>query len=155
VEIRRVRQDDLLSLVDLCRDHAAYEGSEYHENGQKNRLAQALFGAHPVLYGWVVESQGSLVGFMTATIDYATWPAEFFLHMDCLYLSEAFRGQGLGRKLMYALSEFARKKNINLIQWQTPVQNDLGIRFYERIGARSKDKKRYFLDVEVDVKVHV
>jgi ribosomal protein S18 acetylase RimI-like enzyme len=146
--IRRVREDDLPSLVALCRDHAAYEGSEYHENGQKSRLHTALFGPQPVLFGWVVEADGGLAGFMTATVDYATWPAEFFLHMDCLYLSETFRGQGLGRKLIDRLREFAREKRIKLIQWQTPPQNDLGIRFYERIGAWSRDKKRYFLDVE-------
>ena len=147
-EIRRVREDDLPSLVGLCRDHAAYEGGEYHENGQKMRLRAAFFGPQPALYGWVVEDREGLAGFMTATIDYATWPAEFFLHMDCLYLDETFRGRGLGRKLIDKLREFAKERQITLIQWQTPVQNDLGIRFYERIGARSKDKKRYFLEVE-------
>lgn len=146
--IRRVREDDLPSLVLLCRDHAAYEGSEYHENGQEGRLHMAFFGPQPALFGWVVETDGGLVGFMTATVDYATWPAEFFLHMDCLYLGEAFRGLGLGRQLIEKLREFARERRIKLIQWQTPPQNDLGIRFYERIGARSRDKKRYFLDVE-------
>lgn len=149
IAIRRVRESDLPSLVVLCRDHAAYEGSEYHENGQKGRLHTALFGPQPVLYGWVVETGEALAGFMTATIDYATWPAEFFLHMDCLYLDEAFRGHGLGRKLIDQLREFARERRIKLIQWQTPPQNDLGIRFYERIGAWSRDKKRYFLDVEL------
>lgn len=146
-QIRRVRENDLVQLVSLCGDHAAYEGSEFHENGQQQRLRAALFGPKPVLYGWVVETEAGLAGFMTATIDYATWPAEFFLHMDCLYLSEPFRGRGLGKRLMDTLMDFARDKKIALIQWQTPAHNDVGIRFYERIGARSKDKKRYFLDV--------
>ena len=146
-QIRRVQEDDLPQLVRLCGDHAAYEGSEFHENGQRQRLRTALFGPQPVLYGWVVEAEAGLAGFMTATIDYATWPAEFFLHMDCLYLSERFRGRGLGKGLIGKLKEFARERKIELIQWQTPTHNDLGIQFYERIGARSKDKKRYFLDV--------
>lgn len=146
-QIRRVREEDLPALVKLCRDHAVYESSEFHENGQAVRLRTAFFGPHPVLHGWVVEGAEGLNGFMTATIDFATWPAEFFLHMDCLYLSEPFRGKGLGRQLMDRLREFAQEKKINLIQWQTPSQNDLGIKFYERLGAHSKDKKRYFLDV--------
>ena len=147
-KIRQVCEGDLPSLVSLCHDHAVYEGSEFHENGQQDRLHIALFGSRPVLYGWVVEAEGALAGFMTATIDYATWPAEFFLHMDCLYLKPSFRRQGLGKELMANLQQFARERKINLIQWQTPTQNDLGIRFYERLGAYSKDKKRYFLDVE-------
>src|ERR1041385_7159397 len=122
-QIRRVREEDLPQLVRLCADHASYEGCEFHENGQKARLRSAFFGSKPVLYGWVVEAAPDLAGFMTATIDYATWPAEFFLHMDCLYLNEQFRGQGLGRQLMNELKQFARSKQINLIQWQTPSHN--------------------------------
>jgi ribosomal protein S18 acetylase RimI-like enzyme len=146
-QIRRIHEDDLAELVILCADHAAYEGSEFHESGQQCRLREALFGPRPVLYGWVVEAEPGLAGFMTATIDYATWPAEFFLHMDCLYLREPFRGRALGRQLIEQLQEFARKEKITLIQWQTPSHNERGIRFYERIGAQSKDKKRYLLDV--------
>jgi ribosomal protein S18 acetylase RimI-like enzyme len=145
--IRRVREEDLATLVVLCGEHAAYERSEFQETGQAPRLHAAFFGARPVLHGWVVDSGEGLVGFMTATIDFATWPAESFLHMDCLFLREAYRRQGLGRRLIDQLLEFAREKQIDLIQWQTPVHNTDGIRFYERIGASSKDKKRYFLPV--------
>lgn len=145
--IRRVRETDLATLVVLCGEHAAYERSEFEENGQAPRLRAAFFGPQPSLHGWVVESEEGLVGFMTATIDFATWPAEHFLHMDCLFLREAYRRQGLGRMLIDQLRRFARERRINLIQWQTPVHNTDGIQFYERIGARSKDKKRYFLPV--------
>ena len=145
--IRRVREEDMATLVVLCGEHAAYERSDFEENGQGPRLRVAFFGPQPSLHGWVVESEEGLVGFMTATVDFATWPAEFFVHMDCLFLREAYRRQGLGRRLMDQLRQFARENRINLIQWQTPVHNTDGIQFYERIGARSKDKKRYFLSV--------
>ena len=147
VIIRRIEEKDLPQLVVLCKAHADYERSEYHENGQAGRLREALFGPHPRLHGWGVESGNQLVGFMTVTIDYATWTADFFLHMDCLYLDEDFRKQGLGRKLIEELKKFGREKKIDLIQWQTPTHNVDAIRFYEKMGAHSKDKKRYFLDV--------
>ena len=34
------------------------------------------------------------------------------------------------------------------IQWQTPEFNKRAIKFYDRIGAQSKSKMRYFLDVK-------
>ncbi len=146
--IRRVELKDLPALVGLCKEHAAYERSEFYENGQVERLSDAFFGPQPRLHGWVVESENQLIGFMTVTVDFATWTADYFLHMDCLYLKEECRRQGLGRQLIDELKKFGKGRNIHLIQWQTPTHNVDGIRFYQKMGAYSKDKKRYFLEVE-------
>ena len=71
-----------------------------------------------------------------------------FLSAHGLHLPrEEFRKQGLGRQLIHELRAFGRERKINLIQWQTPVHNVDGIRFYEKMGAHAKDKKRYFLPV--------
>lgn len=144
--VRSARAEDLPALIGLCREHAEYEGARYEENGQAARLGRALFGAPPVLFGWVVESADGLAGYMTATRDYATWAADFFIHMDCLYLRAAYRGKGIGRQLIHALIGFARDRQCCEIQWQTPPDNHIGIAFYERIGARSKVKRRYVMN---------
>lgn len=143
--IRRVCPSDLPAVVALCAEHAAYEGADYAADGQEARLAQAFFGSPPSLYGWVAVTESDPVGYMTVTRDYATWPARFFLHMDCLYLRAEHRGHGLGRAFMEALIAFAEVHQCDVVQWQTPPDNALGIGFYERMGAFARDKKRYFL----------
>jgi ribosomal protein S18 acetylase RimI-like enzyme len=145
LRIRGADGHDLPQVLELCREHAAYEGSEYVADGHAGRLAAALFGPHPLLFGWVVDAGDGLAGYMTATIDFATWTGQHFLHMDCLYVREPFRGRGLG--LVETLTGFAHERGIELIQWQTPAHNQSAIEFYHRIGATSKDKKRYFLRV--------
>jgi GNAT superfamily N-acetyltransferase len=132
-------------MIVLCREHASYERLEYHECGQHLRLAQALFGEPALVHGWIAEVANEPIGYMTATVDYATWDARPFVHMDCLFLREAFRRGGIGKRLIAALLDFARERRCVLIQWQTPIDNDVGISFYERIGAYSLDKKRFFL----------
>lgn len=145
--IRPVQRDDLRALIELCREHAAYEGAPYVEDGQRLRLDKALFGQRPALYAWVVADGAELAGYMTATRDYSTWSAASFIHMDCLYLHESYRHLGLGRQLVETLVDFTRQQRCCEIQWQTPPHNDLGIAFYERIGARAKEKKRYTLQL--------
>jgi GNAT superfamily N-acetyltransferase len=145
-QIRRVAPHDLQLLLALFREHAAYEGHEYYEHRQyRLQLEHAFFSAPAVLHGWVVTVPGDLAGYMTATVDFSAWSADFYLHMDCLYLREPFRRRGLGRRLVDSLRAFARERGISLIQWQTPVNNTEGIQFYERLGAHSLDKKRFFL----------
>lgn len=146
-EVRRLVQPDIPELIDLCREHAVYEGAAYEETDQVDRLTDALFGATPSLHGWLVLMQGNACGFMTATIDFATWTARSFVHMDCLYLRPYVRGRGAGRALIASLRDFTREHGCSLIQWQTPPSNELGINFYERIGAVNKPKLRYFLNV--------
>lgn len=147
MRIRRVAPADLEALLQLCREHAAFEGATYVERGQQQALPAALFGPAPALHGWVVEGDGELAGYMTATLDYATWDACRFVHMDCLYLRPAYRRAGLGRRFIEELRRFATAHDCAEIQWQTPADNADAIAFYRRIGARGKAKQRFYLEV--------
>ena len=143
--IRQVQDKDIESVVELCALHAAYEKSEYNKAGKASKLRDAIFKSNPSLFCFVAEEKGKIVGYTTATKEFSTWDAEYFLHMDCLYLLESTRGAGLGSLLMKKLQDFAAIHACTHIQWQTPVDNLSGIRFYEKQGAVSKDKKRFYL----------
>ncbi len=149
--IRALQPDDLPQFLTLCKAHAAYEKAQWVDDDQMARWKIAFFSDTPALFGWVAEQAGTLYGFMTVTVDYATWPAAYFAHMDCLYIEESQRGQGLGRRFFETLGLFCQQRQYRLIQWQTPADNELGIGFYRRMGATSKPKLRFFLDVECDV----
>ena len=76
---------------------------------------------------------------------FSTWDAAFYMYLDCLFLGENIRGNGIGKKLIERIKVEAKKNNCNTIQWQTPQSNVQAIRFYRSIGAVSKSKKRFFL----------
>lgn len=150
MRIRGIQSKDLETLLALCAEHAEYEGLPFQTEDQMARWQTALFGPQPKLFGWVCEEQDQLLGYMTATIDFATWTGRLFAYMDCLYLKPEARGQGLGRQFMAILTDFARARDCSEIQWQTPPDNELGIGFYRRIGAGEKSKARFFLPVKED-----
>lgn len=144
VPLALARLDELLQL---CREHAAYERAEFREDGQVERWRVALSGPAPSLHAWMALDDGRPCGFMTVTTDFATWSARRFAYMDCLYLREPYRGRGVGRLFFDRLLEFARDERCEWVEWQTPVENELGIGFYEHMGARSKVKARFTYDV--------
>lgn len=149
VEVRPIEPDQLPDLLELCREHAAYERAGFRESGQVERWRAALFGDRPVLHGWVaVDGGGRLCGYMTATIDFATWGAEPFAYLDCLYLREPYRGSGLGRAFFERLRGFAAARGCARVEWQTPPDNELGIGFYRRMGATDRPKARFSYDVD-------
>jgi ribosomal protein S18 acetylase RimI-like enzyme len=145
--VRAVTPTDLEQLVLLCAEHADYEKASYSPEGKAKLLQVALF-EQKNLYAWAVEQNKSLVGYATATLEFSTWDAAYFLHMDCLYLKAEARGQGLGEQLLREVAKLAKEKSCVNVQWQTPDWNSKAMNFYKRIGATSKNKVRFFLSRE-------
>jgi GNAT superfamily N-acetyltransferase len=143
--IRPASPNDIEALIELCAEHATYEGAIYAPQDKGKRLSSALFSVPPRLYAWVVEESGKLVGYTTASQEFSTWDAAPFLHMDCLYLRKEVRGLGLGRLLIMEIARLALNLGCVNVQWQTPVWNKRAISFYQRLEAEGKHKVRFFL----------
>ncbi|MFD3948154.1 GNAT family N-acetyltransferase [Streptomyces sp. NPDC058579] len=150
--IRHARREDLDRVAELAAEHAAYEKATPPAPGLARRLEPLIFGAPDApgrLRCLVAElPDGRLVGYATCAPELSTWDGAEYLHMDCLYLAATERGLGLGPLFMAALREEASSLGLTEIQWQTPTWNEGAIRFYDRLGATSKQKLRYSLAVE-------
>ncbi|MEH0152852.1 GNAT family N-acetyltransferase [Limibacter armeniacum] len=141
--IRAIREEELPRLVEMCRDHAAYEQAEYSEINKVAQLKTAIFSEKPKVFCYVVESNAELAGYFSFTFDFSTWDAQTFLYLDTLYLEPAYRGFRIGEKIMGKLIEIAQEHNCVNIQWQTPEFNEGAIKFYKRIGGVAKNKVRF------------
>lgn len=144
MELRRPTYEDLPALIALIKEHAAFERAPPPEVSAQS-LADILFNPAPRLHCWLAVSDAIVAGYMTAACEYSTWSGRQFLHMDCLYVHAAYRGQGIGARLMTALREFALAAGVTEIQWQTPHWNEDAARFYRRLGAVESMKRRFFL----------
>ena len=146
VNIRRACGFDASALAFLAQDHAAFERSVASCDAEG--LARALDAKPPLLFAWVAERTGEPVGYARATVDYSTWRATHYVHLDCLFVVESHRKRGVGGKLIDAIRRYAAERGLRSIEWQTPVWNCQAIQFYERFGAERLDKARFRMDVE-------
>jgi GNAT superfamily N-acetyltransferase len=129
----------------LCRAHAAFERAEI-ATPDAARLRRALFAPPVKLLAWVAtEESDRPIGYATATLDYSTWRARDFMHLDCLFVESDRRGDGIGRWLVDAVCRAARELEIDELQWQTPDWNIAAQRFYSRLGAQARAKTRFTL----------
>ena len=146
--IREATPNDLSELIDLCAEHAAYERSTFNPSGKENALHRMLFGVGARLHGLVVADGDALVGYATFSVECSTWDADYYMHMDCLFLRPQARNKGIGRLLMQSIAKQAMQEGVDRMQWQTPSFNVDAVRFYDRLGPVKKEKFRLFLDVE-------
>ena len=147
VTIRFIREADLENFVQLCKLHADYEQSEYSTEHKAERLHPYIFSDVPSVYCLVAEQNGTLIGFASYMKQFSTWNAEFYIYMDCLFMKEEARGFGIGERLVDKIKEEGAKEHCTQIQWQTPDFNVRAMKFYNRIGATSKSKERFFLEI--------
>lgn len=145
-KIRNAEPKDVGEIIQLCAEHASFEKAELSAVDKAKRLSGHLFSADPPVFCLVVESEGALLGYTTFMPEFSTWDADYYVHMDCLFLRPQARNAGIGEKLIKEIAKFAKARNIQQIQWHTPDFNERAIKFYHRIGANCKEKTRFYLD---------
>ncbi len=144
MNIRYAEEKDMLQIIALCKAHAVFEQSDYKSRHKLELLSKYLFAEKPILKCLVVEKNNVLVGYATFMKQFSTWDASFYIYLDCLFLNEQTRGQGIGKLIMKKIKEYGKLENCKEIQWQTPYFNKKAIEFYTKIGATSKNKERFF-----------
>ena len=65
-----------------------------------------------------------------------------------LYVKEEYRKNNIGRELMLASHNYAKKINVKRIQLSTAIDNSIGQSLYESLGY-IKDKDFYTYDLEI------
>jgi len=143
--IRKIQKHEIKELINLCDLHARYENAPYDKTGKEEKLHLALFKEASNITCFVAVQNEEILAYATVIKEFSTWDAAYYLHMDCLYIKESQRGKGLGEKFMSKIKEHAKNLQCNHIEWQTPNDNFNAIKFYEKMGAKSKDKKRFSL----------
>ncbi len=144
--IRKALPNDISEIIALCAEHAAYEKANYQSEGKSELLMKILFCENPQLHCLVAETGSRIIGYATFSRECSTWNADFYVHMDCLFLREEYRGYGIGEAFVKEIVAYATATKAHHIEWQTPVFNHRAIKFYHRIGAVSREKLRFTLN---------
>lgn len=144
--IRPALPKDIDEIINLSAEHAEYERAEYNRSYKKEKLNSYLFSKPPRFFCLIAENESGILGYAAYMPEFSVWDAELYMHMDCLYLRPHARGFGIGEAIIKEISKDCKKHQCGIMQWHTPTFNERAIQFYNRIGATSKQKTRFYLD---------
>jgi GNAT superfamily N-acetyltransferase len=137
--LRPATPDDVPAIVGLIRELAVFEDLEHLMVTTPESLMPHLFGARPVaevVVAEVVEADGPrLVGFALYFTNFSTFLGRPGLYLEDLYVQPAFRGGGLGKRLLQHLGALAVARGCGRFEWSVLDWNENAIKFYERMGA--------------------
>jgi GNAT superfamily N-acetyltransferase len=145
VRLRVALPGDAADLLQLIQAHAVFERSA--ASLTLGALQTILAAEAAPVHLLVAEEQGMLLGYAAITFDWSLWRAQRFGHLDCLFVAEAARGSGIGKRLLDEAVRFAGTKGADRLEWQTPDWNEDATRFYIREGALCAAKTRFALQI--------
>ena len=132
--IRKGTKQDLPSVLDLIHELALFEKAPEQVTNTVNDMEEDGFGKNPAFNFYVAELNDKIIGIAVYFIKYSTWKGKG-LYLDDLFVTEKFRGKGIGKKLFDIIIEEAKKINAKQLHWQVLDWNTPAIDFYKKYGA--------------------
>ena len=143
--VRRVRPDDVPTVLRLVRELAAYEKAEHEALMTEEQLRTALFGEAPALFGHVaLTGEEEVGGFALWFLNFSTWRGTHGIHLEDLFVSPEHRGTGLGRELLRTLAQECVDRGFSRLEWSVLDWNTPSIEFYRAAGALPMDEWTVF-----------
>jgi GNAT superfamily N-acetyltransferase len=138
--IREARDEDVVAVVALVHELAAYEREPESCTLTEAQLHTALFGPQAVAHCHVAEVDGEVVGCAIWFLSFSTWRGVAGIHLEDLFVRPAHRGSGLGRALLAALAGVCADRGYARLEWQVLDWNEPSIGFYRSLGAVPMDE---------------
>ncbi len=132
--IRKGTKQDLPSVLDLINELALFEKAPEQVTNSVHDMEEDGFGKNPVFNFYVAELNDKIIGIAVYFIKYSTWKGKG-LYLDDLFVTEKFRGKGIGKKLFDIIIEEAKKIKAKQLHWQVLDWNTPAIDFYKKYGA--------------------
>ncbi|MDQ2664505.1 MAG: GNAT family N-acetyltransferase [Gemmatimonadota bacterium] len=134
--LRPATRADVPIILACIQGLAEYERLASECMATEALLAESLFGAEPVAEVTLAFAGDAPAGFALWFRSYSTFLARPGIYLEDLFVFPAFRGHGLGRRLLVSLASTAVERGYGRVEWAVLDWNADAIRFYESLGAR-------------------
>lgn len=142
--IRAITEADVPAVVALVHELADYERAADECHLTEDQLHAALFGDNPALFGHVAEHDGPngavVVGCALWFLNFSTWRGVHGIYLEDLFVSPAYRGNGLGGALLTRLAQICVERDYARLEWSVLDWNAPAIGFYTSLGALPQDE---------------
>lgn len=140
--IREVQKTDIALLEELIKEMAAYERRPQDMTGTKEELEYWLFD-RKVATALFLEYEDTIIGYAIYYPVFGSFAAHANIHLEDLYIKEAYRKRGLGRVFFEAVVKRAKEEGYAEMEWSCLDWNTPSLAFYEKLGAEYETGRKY------------
>jgi len=141
LHIRPATIHDAALLCTMIRELAEFERELDKVTIREEDLARDGFGANPRFRALIAEWNGNPAGYAVFWGYYSTWCGRG-MFLEDLFVREAFRGKGIGKRLMAAVARIAVQEQCYGMHWEVLDWNQKAIDLYTALGGEFRDQWR-------------
>jgi ribosomal protein S18 acetylase RimI-like enzyme len=134
MEIRRCSLDDFEHVFPLLQQ--LWPQKTLHGETVRELFSLGIKSPNVEYLCAVVDSR--IIGFCSMLIKYNLWQEGRLAHIDELVVDERFRGQGVGSRLVEAMTAAAQEKECKKIELDTAFHKEDSHRFYKHLGFENR-----------------
>lgn len=134
ITIRKAVKTDCPRLLELIKELALYEKAPDEVTVSLSHFEESGFGANPVWWAFVAETDGVIRGFALYYIRYSTWKGQR-MYLEDIYVDPSVRREGIGALLFDHLIREGKERKLNGMIWQVLEWNEPAINFYRKYKA--------------------
>jgi GNAT superfamily N-acetyltransferase len=135
INIRRATKEDIGLVRDLVMELAIFEKAPEEVTSSLADYISEGFSDNPLFSANLIYLNDELAGFSLWYYRFSTWKGRRF-YLEDLYIKEAYRGKGLGSKLINEAIEEAKRMKCTGMMWQVLDWNQPAIDFYNTLGVK-------------------
>lgn len=136
IRVRRAEASDSETIHRFIAELAAFEREPDAVEATPEGLRRQLLSPRPPFDCLIAEVGGKPAGFALFFSNYSTWRGREGIYLEDLYVSERFRGMGVGAELFRAVARVACERGAGRLELSVLDWNETAIAFYRAFGAR-------------------
>ena len=137
LDIRPAQEAEISLILALINELAEFEKLQYQVVATETTLRESLFGARPGAEAVIARVGGEAAGFVLYFHNFSTFLGRHGLYLEDLFVRPAFRGQGIGKRLLMHLARLALERGCGRFEWAVLDWNRPARDFYEALGAEA------------------
>ena len=148
--IRLAGREDIPALAIVIRETDLYYRSPHVQTVEATiaKLEALDFGGTARFEMLLAEVQdGSAwqpAGMATLATIFPTTASSPAFFLKDLFVIEAYRSLGLGKKLMQRIAALTVERGYSRLDWTAETSNPASLRFYDTLGAQRREEKLFF-----------
>lgn len=149
-EIRHIKESEFDELLGLIVELAKYENLSNEIKFDKDEFKKNIFEKEYAKC-LVCIADDKMVAYAMYFTTFSTFLGKAGLFLEDLYVKKEFRKRGIASKLFSKLAQICKENDFGRIDWDCLDSNELGIRYYEKIGAKHlKIWRKYRIECNFD-----
>lgn len=114
-----------------------------HDRKKQEKLIRDL-AAHPTVEILLAKVDGKYAGMVTTFVNYSTFKLQPYLYIHDVVVHEAFRGQGIGRKMLQFLHVEAKSRGYCKVTLEVREDNPAALKLYASLGYKECEPRMFF-----------